>query len=365
MTVSWITFIFVLLPFFYFHKVSKVIEVILKAVGEYPYLSMNAYNLWWLVSWGKARWVSDTHFFLNLFTYRTLGTILLGIFIILLLKYLFKREKDEQAVFLSCALAIFAFFMLPTEMHERYIVPVFAFLLLAVVKSNSLKIIYGTLSIAAFFNLFLSVLRTYPKNFPLSAPFWQAFPADIIVSVVNVAILIYFLFLLLKDVKINYKHAAYFGGAGLILLGGLYFLKSQAPVYLSDLESKSSYQEWGKLQKDRSVDGNRLTVNGFKYSKGLGTHAYSSITYLLDGRFRFLEGAVGLDDEQRRGNKIEFLIYADKRLIYKSGILGGRQNPRHFYLPVSGVKELSLVVGNGGDGINCDHADWLGIRVLP
>lgn len=360
---SWLTFLFVLLPFFYFHKIDQVIERVLGAVGEYPYLSMNAFNIWWLFSGGQGRWVSDTHVFLNLFSYRTLGAILLGAFFILLLKYLFAREKDESAIILGCALAFFAFFMLPTEMHERYVLPVFVFLLLSAIRVRSFKIIYGILSLTSFFSLLIVLFWAYPKNVPAQILSWPLISGSIVISIINVVILIYFLYVLLQGIKI--KYLAYFSIVMLIFLSGLYLFNRSQPVYLSDLEPASVYQQWGKLKRDRSVDGNHLTVNGYKYAKGLGTHANSEIVYKLDGRFKFLEGSIGLDDEQRRSNKISFLIYADSRLIFESGIIGGWQNPRYFYLPVAEAAELKLVVNDGGDGINYDHADWLGVKLLP
>jgi hypothetical protein len=186
---------------------------------------------------------------------------------------------------------------------------------------------------------------------------------DILISMINVAVLIYFLFILLKGIKIKYLACSL--GAIFILLFGFYILKQHGPVFLSDLEPSKYSQQWGRLMKDRSIDGNRPTVNGFIYEKGIGTHASSSITYILDGRYRYLDGAVGLDDEQNRGNKIEFFVYADDTLIYDSGILQGVIYPRTLYLNIAGAKELKLVVGDGGDGINCDHADWLTMELLP
>jgi Gpi18-like mannosyltransferase len=363
MAFSWAAFILVVFPFLLSNKVDRVVERILDAVGAYPYLSMNAYNLWWLLSWGRGRSLPDTDLFLGLISYRTLGTLLLGAFILVLVRYLFAGEKDEEAVFLSCALAFLAFFMLPTEMHERYIFPVFAFLLLAAAQNLRLRIAYGILSLSAFFNLYLSVLRTYPQNFPGSASFWQAFPMDIMVSVIHLLVFVYFAHMILKGIK--KKQLVYFSFAVLFLFGSLYFVKRNTPLHLSDLEPVSYRQEWGGLQRDRSTDGNRLKVNGFYFAKGLGTHARSQIVYNLRGRYRVLEGGVGLDDEQNRGNKIEFWIYADQRLLYQSGLVQGRKNPRYFTLPVEGVRELRLEVGDGGDGINFDHADWLGLKVLP
>jgi Gpi18-like mannosyltransferase len=362
-TASWLTFVVVLAPFFYFHKVDRIINVVLNAVGEYPYLSMNAYNLWWLFSWGQGRWMPDTNLFLNFVSFRALGSILLGIFYVLLLRYLFVREKDEQALFLSCALAFFAFFMLPTEMHERYLLPVLPFLLLSSIGKGRLKISYGVLSFTAFFNLLMVLAKAYPKNFPLTAAFWQIPPFTIMISVINAAILLLFLFMLLRDVKV--KYLVPYSAVILVLFAGFYFSRPPLPVFLSDLEPISVSQQWGKLKTDRSVDGKPLTVNGYKFAKGLGTHASSTIIYNLGSRYRFLEGWVGLDDEQSRGNKIEFFIYGDAKLVYKSGLIKGRQDPRYFHLPIKGIKELKLMVSDGGDGINNDHADWLGIKLLP
>jgi hypothetical protein len=352
-----------LLPFFYFHQVDRVIERVFKTVGEYPFLSLYAFNIWWLFSGGQGRWAPDMRLFLNLFSYRTLGTILLGIFFVLLLRYLFDREKDENAVLFSSAMAFIAFFMLPTEMHERYIIPALVFLILAAVKNRDLRVVYVALSLTTFFNLLIALVWTYPMNFQALPSFLQASPTGIFLSVINIIIFLFMSYELVKDVKI--KNALLISAAALIVFAGLNYSRPVRPVYLSDLMTKASEQQWGDLRMDRSVDGNPLTVNGFKYPKGIGTHANSSIEYILDGRYRILEGAVGLDDEQKHGNKIESWIYADNKLIYKSGILQGWIDPKYFRLNIAGVKEIKLMITDGGDGINFDHGDWLLIKALP
>jgi len=138
------------------------------------------------------------------------------------------------------------------------------------------------------------------------------------------------------------------------------------PVFLSDLAPTKYYQEEGELRMDRTTDGNPLSVNGYIYSKGIGTHAYSVIEYLLDGRYRIFEGAVGLDDlVANSGAKIEALIYMDNDLIYRSGTLRGWIDPRYFYINIIGKKKLKLVMNDGGDGNKNDHGDWLRLRFLP
>ena len=57
--------------------------------------------------------------------------------------------------------------------------------------------------------------------------------------------------------------------------------------YLSDQQWDSATNGWGPVERDRSNaeaasgDGRALTINGQTFSKGLGTHAVSEITYSL------------------------------------------------------------------------------------
>ena len=361
--VAWCTLIVILLPFFCFHQIDKVIDCIFNAVGEYPYLSLYAFNFWWLISGGQGRWASDARLLFDGVTLRMIGTILYGIFYLLLIKYLFNKEKDEDAIFLGSFLAIFSFFMLPTEMHERYIIPALIFLLLAAVKDRKLMLTYVVLSFTTFLSLLFVLFWTYPKNYPQFSHLWQPSQVGMILSLINVALYLFVLYRIVKDIKLKYIGS--FFAAIIILFGGLHFLKPIQPVYLGDIQSKAFYQQWGKLRIDRSVNGSPLTVNGFKYSKGIGTHAYSSIEYILGGRYSILDGAVGLDDEAASGNKIQAWIYADNNLIYNSGIMTSWIDPHYFRLNIKGVKDIRLVITDGGDGINCDHSDWLGIKALP
>ncbi|MBN3033748.1 MAG: NPCBM/NEW2 domain-containing protein [Candidatus Saganbacteria bacterium] len=362
---SFMTVVAALAPFFYFHQIGQVIEKVLGLIGKYAFLSLNAYNFWWFLLGRDARWVVDTRLIWNFITYRELGNVLLLAFLALLLWHLFKNEKDETVLFLGGGLAIFAFFMLAAEMHERYIVPALAFLPLAAASRRDLKIIYGVLSLTTFFNLVITLARVYPETFPRTAAFWGATPLDRLLAAANVAVLAYFTWLFLKEAERKYLVPLL--AAAVLLFSGRFAIEllPPRPAYLSDLPPVYSEQQWGKLRTDRSVDGRQLAVHRFIYRRGLGTHANSTIIYDLHGRYRCLEGAVGLDDEANRGsNQVEFKIYADNRPVYQSGIMRGVRDPKAFFLPLARAKELKLVVTDGGDGINCDHADWLGLKVF-
>lgn len=360
---AWCAAIILLLPFFWSHKIINILNAMFGSVGEFPYISMNAYNLWWLVTAGQARWMSDTSLILNIISYRAAGLVMLGIFLSFLLLYLFKNEKDENALFFCSFLAVFSLFMLTTEMHERYVLMSLTFLLIAAVNNRALKWIYGILTMTTFFSLLFVLFQTYPGTFPAAPAFWRSLPIGMVISMINVILLLYLIYMIIKNIQV--KYSGYILSAAMILIAGLSVQNLVRPVYLSDMVPRSQQQQWGKLQKNRSVDGRTLNINGYIYSNGLGTHAFSSIEYEINGRYHYLDGAVGLDDEATKNNLIEAWIYADGRQIYNSGKFGGWEDPHYFRLKIAGVKVLKFVITDGGDGITRDHGDWLRIRVLP
>ena len=353
------------LPFIYHDRMDTVVKVLFGSVDHYPYLSMNAYNFWWLFSNAQAAIIRDTHSILNLVSFKTLGLVLFVMMYLLVLKYAARginKTIDDRTLYVSCAAVCFAFFMLPTQMHERYIFPVFVFLAMVLHRSLSYRVIYGILSVTSFINLFSVLVAYYPGNHPRSFSFLDSIEGEtLVISAVNGAVFLYTVFHLLNEMRI--KDLLMICCVPVIILSGSYVVNSRNAVYLSDMREVSYSQDWGTLGKDRTVDGGRLSVNGFIYRKGLGTHANSSITYELNGRFRFFEADIGIDDEEKGSNKVSFRVYGDKKLLYYSGLVSGYRDPIHVKVSVESVNHVTLVVKDGGDGINGDHADWLNARV--
>ncbi len=136
------------------------------------------------------------------------------------------------------------------------------------------------------------------------------------------------------------------------------------PTYVSDLKPSSAAQDWGQLGVNRSVGGKQLAVGSFRFPKGLGTHANSRVCYALHGEYRAFAAEVGVDNEAARdGGKVVFQVKGDGRTLYAGEPLSGLRNPVPVRVDVSGVQELCLLVLDGGDGINSDHADWGGARL--
>jgi alpha-galactosidase len=130
-------------------------------------------------------------------------------------------------------------------------------------------------------------------------------------------------------------------------------------VSLSSLDLSGTEQDWGSPQKDKSVDGHPLSIGGKKFDTGLGTHATSSLRINLNGKGDKFTAWVGVDDEEKgQPSSITFSVDGDGKTLWESGVMHSGDAPKQVNVDVRGVKALHLLVGDAGDGINCDHADW-------
>jgi len=133
-------------------------------------------------------------------------------------------------------------------------------------------------------------------------------------------------------------------------------------VHLSDLTPLKAACEWGGApKKDRSISGRPLRIGGRTYAKGMGVHANAVLAYALKPHFKRFVALVGLDDaksDDPRGS-VAFEVYVDRRrlaqwTVTKAGVV----RPFNVAIP-PGNKRIRLVVTDAGDGIACDHADWV------
>jgi hypothetical protein len=140
--------------------------------------------------------------------------------------------------------------------------------------------------------------------------------------------------------------------------------------YLSDLTWLRATNGWGPVEKDRSNneqpagDGRVITIRGATFAKGLGVHAASDITYGLGAQCTAFQADIGLDDEIAPNGSVVFQVFKDGVKAFDSGRLTAGSPRQTINVNITGANNLQLVVTNGGDNINSDHADWAGARVL-
>jgi alpha-galactosidase len=133
---------------------------------------------------------------------------------------------------------------------------------------------------------------------------------------------------------------------------------------LSDVSWLRASNGWGPIEKDTSNgeqaadDGHPITIQGAVYAKGLGAHAPSSAEYYLAGRCSAISADVGVDDEKSSNGSVTFELWADATKVADSGMLTVADAAKTLSADVTGVTFLRLVVTDGGNGVDSDHADW-------
>jgi alpha-galactosidase len=126
----------------------------------------------------------------------------------------------------------------------------------------------------------------------------------------------------------------------------------------------STANGWGPVERNTSNgesaagDGHPLTIGGVDYAKGLGVHADSAVEYYTGKACERVTADVGVDDEKSSNGSVAFEIWADGTKVASTGVLTTAMPAQSVSADVSGAEVVRLVVTDGGDGIDSDHADW-------
>ncbi len=183
------TIFIVILPFQWSNPVTFLSDIYFGAYGGYAYTSINAFNLWGMF----GLWMPDGGG-LNI-----LGWALFAGFATLTIYVLHKRYKisDYMLVIFCAFMLIFSFFMLPTRIHERYLFPAIAMLVLMLPFVKKIRPIYIILTGTLFVN------QAYVLSF-LNKPDPFIPQGDLVVlavSVINLAMFIYATVIMLDGLK--------------------------------------------------------------------------------------------------------------------------------------------------------------------
>lgn len=141
--------------------------------------------------------------------------------------------------------------------------------------------------------------------------------------------------------------------------------------YLSDMDWTKAVSGWRNVEKDKSVERNKLTLKGIDenkvYDKGIGTHSNSEIVYDLSGKdYSYFMAKVGVDQEVSgsSASSVIFQVYLDGEKVYDSGMMKSGDSEKDVFVETKGAKELKLVVNDGGNGNAADHADFADAKLL-
>ncbi|MDB5098704.1 MAG: hypothetical protein JWM80_3125 [Cyanobacteria bacterium RYN_339] len=121
--------------------------------NNYPYSTVNAFNIWMLPPPNEA-WKPDDRLLFGI-THYNWGIALTCVCLALVGWYLYKNRNQAGVAqyFLASAVTITGFYMLTTRMHERYIFPAMAFLALAAACNRRLSWLYWGFSLTSFLSI--------------------------------------------------------------------------------------------------------------------------------------------------------------------------------------------------------------------
>ncbi|MDP4289764.1 MAG: NPCBM/NEW2 domain-containing protein [Bacteroidota bacterium] len=135
-------------------------------------------------------------------------------------------------------------------------------------------------------------------------------------------------------------------------------------LWLNKIDLSKVNQDYGTPRANLSVDKHPLTVGGVAFKKGLGTHAAGLVEMDLKGTVERFKGLVGIDDEKNGKGTVVFVLVADKKEIFRSPLMKSGMQAVNVDVNLKGVKKLSMIVEDGGDGNDSDHADWVNAYFL-
>ena len=151
-------------------------------------------------------------------------------------------------------------------------------------------------------------------------------------------------------------------------------------VYLSDMQPESmttrpyvhvaamdeAEQMWFRPQNDRSLSRNTLSGRidgaGREFSRGLGFHSRTDVTYRLVGQYRRLLAWAALEDVGANG-RVMLIISTDNRECYREEIIVG-EDAKKVDIDLKGANRLRIEVDYGDPSDQGDHLNLCDARLI-
>jgi len=147
-------------------------------------------------------------------------------------------------------------------------------------------------------------------------------------------------------------------------------MRNKRVVPLSSLEP-ASVKEHGLLglatpyQRNRSTTGGPLRLGETVHASGLGLHSFCELTYKLDGQYKQLVTAAGIDESAKPAGNARLTFLGDGKELAAPLDLTGKDAPVMVRLKLDGVKTLTIRVDYGADKVDVgDHVTLGGIKLI-
>lgn len=111
--------------------------------------------------------------------------------------------------------------------------------------------------------------------------------------------------------------------------------------------------------------GKPMMIGTKEYSRGLYCHAVSRVLVQLPGPGKTLSAVVGVDTNNAPDVKgsVVFSVSVGDKVAFRSEVLRGKTEGVPVEVDLAGATEFVLDVGDAGDGIAYDQANWADAKV--
>ncbi|MBD0405191.1 NPCBM/NEW2 domain-containing protein [Flammeovirga sp. EKP202] len=127
-------------------------------------------------------------------------------------------------------------------------------------------------------------------------------------------------------------------------------------VYISKDMATSTTSYW-RVMENCSIVGEKITIKGAQYDRGLGVHSDSEIKFPIKGNYKSFVVTPGANDSHHGVLRMSILV--DGEEVFNSGpIKSSIQIPEQLLIDIAGKKELILKVDQEDGSNGGDHASW-------
>ncbi len=387
-------------------QMSRVAGDLTGNYDYFPWMSLNAYNVWWIVAKAHGMQISDKLSAIGIANAKTVGlymfasTYLLATLQMLKGKFLpmhaTKRARTSEVSddiinkelifrYLSALIIVCAgFFLFQTESHDRYAFPIAVFALLwgpfyiqelrtahNELRTKLFLYVYGFFTILFFYNIHNAMIANYPNN---GIPFLGSLnipSLTILAAYLQIGLFLFFLYSIRTYVTTSVFVVSVAAWILLITATNASLLLGK-PIPITKLTPITSITGYGRRQVNMPVNASFginkwgfMSVQYAYYKYGIGTHAPSREVFDINGNFRTLSTDMGVDTNGGPQGSVIFSVYGDGKQLYQSELIKRFEFPRHAEIDIRGVKTLELSISDGGNGNFDDHADWLNTFLIP
>ena len=149
-----------LVGFVFMQNGGNFLPILWDSASRYPYISMNAFNFWWMLYGPQSFSLGDGA---GLISTKVQGFAIFAAFLAPAIYYLKNKARYTADVFLITSYSYLVFFTFLTQMHERYLYPAVAFLPFTILVHKKAPMVYLILSVTLFVNCFVVLESVFPQ----------------------------------------------------------------------------------------------------------------------------------------------------------------------------------------------------------